>query len=40
MKEQLTQYVDLLFAGADHAEEIKMEILQNTLPLTQDINPF
>lgn len=37
MKEQLTQYVDLLFAGADHAEEIKMEILQNTLDRYDDL---
>lgn len=37
MKEQLTQYVDLLFAGADHAEDIKMEILQNTLDRYDDL---
>ena len=37
MKDQLTAYVDLLFAGADHAEEIKMEILQNTLDRYNDL---
>ena len=37
MKDQLTAYVDLLFAGADHAEEIKMEILQNTLDRYDDL---
>ena len=37
MKDQLTKYVDLLFAGADHAEEIKMEILQNTLDRYDDL---
>ena len=37
MEDQLTAYVDLLFAGADHAEEIKMEILQNTLDRYDDL---
>jgi len=36
MREQLIQYVNLLFAGAD-AEEIKMEILQNTLDRYDDM---
>lgn len=36
MREQLIQYVNLLFAGAD-AEEIKMEILQNTLDRYDDL---
>ena len=31
MREQLISYVDLLFAATDDAEEIKQEILQNTL---------
>ena len=29
MKEQLIQYVNLLFAGAPDSEDIKQEILQN-----------
>lgn len=37
MREQLIQYVDLLFAGADNAEEIKQEILQNTLDRYDDL---
>ena len=37
MKEQLTQYVELLFAGAPGAEEIKQEILQNTLDRYDDL---
>ena len=31
MKDKLTQYVNLLFAGAPGAEDIQQEILQNTL---------
>ena len=31
MREQLIQYVNLLFAGNDGVEDIKQEILQNTL---------
>lgn len=37
MREQLTSYVDLLFAGADDANEIKQEILQNTLDRYDDL---
>lgn len=37
MREQLAQYVDLLFAGSDGAEEIKQEILQNTLDRFDDL---
>ena len=37
MKEQLENYVDLLFAGAPHASEIKQEILQNTLDRYDDL---
>ena len=37
MKEQLTQYVELLFAAAPDAEEIKLEILQNTLDRYDDL---
>ncbi len=37
MREQLIQYVELLFAGAPHAEEIKQEILQNTLDRYDDL---
>ena len=37
MREQLTQYVNLLFAGAADAEEIKQEILQNTLDRFDDL---
>lgn len=37
MREQLTSYVDLLFAGADNAYEIKQEILQNTLDRYDDL---
>lgn len=37
MREQLTSYVDLLFAGADEANEIKQEILQNTLDRYDDL---
>ena len=31
MREQLIQYVELLFAGVQDCEDIKQEILQNTL---------
>lgn len=37
MKSQLIQYVDLLFAGAADSEEIKQEILQNTLDRYDDL---
>mgnify|MGYP004662060659 FL=1 len=37
MREQLAQYVDLLFAGSDGAEKIKQEILQNTLDRFDDL---
>lgn len=37
MREQLIQYVDLLFAGASGAEDIKQEILQNTLDRYDDL---
>ncbi len=37
MREQLIQYVDLLFAGAQDAAEIKQEILQNTLDRYDDL---
>ena len=37
MREQLTQYVNLLFAGAQDAEEIRAEILQNTLDRYDDL---
>ena len=37
MREQLIQYVDLLFAGAPDSEEIKQEILQNTLDRYDDL---
>lgn len=37
MKEQLTQYVNLLFAGAPGSEEIRQEILQNTLDRYDDL---
>lgn len=37
MREQLIQYVSLLFAGANDCEEIKMEILQNTLDRYDDL---
>ena len=37
MRQQLIQYVDLLFAGADDCEEIKQEILQNTLDRYDDL---
>ena len=37
MREQLIQYVNLLFAGASGAEDIKQEILQNTLDRYDDL---
>ena len=37
MRDQLIQYVDLLFAGAPDAGEIKQEILQNTLDKYDDL---
>ena len=37
MKEQLISYVDLLFAGAEDADDIKQEILQNTLDRYDDL---
>ena len=37
MKAQLEQYVDLLFAGAKDCDDIKQEILQNTLDRYDDL---
>lgn len=37
MRENLTRYIDLLFAGAPHAAEIKEEIKQNTLDRYDDL---
>ena len=37
MREQLIQYVELLFAGAPNSTEIKQEILQNTLDRFDDL---
>ena len=37
MREQLVQYVNLLFAGAQDADEIRAEILQNTLDRYDDL---
>ena len=37
MREQLTQYVNLLFAGAHDSEDIRQEILQNTLDRYDDL---
>lgn len=37
MREQLISYVDLLFAGANDAGDIKQEILQNTLDRYDDL---
>ena len=37
MRDQLIQYVDLLFAGAADCEDIKQEILQNTLDRYDDL---
>ena len=37
MREKLAQYVSLLFAGAGDCEDIKQEILQNTLDRYDDL---
>ena len=37
MREQLSQYVQLLFAGAQDCEDIQQEILQNTLDRYDDL---
>lgn len=37
MKNELTRYIDLLFAGAQNADDIKQEILQNTLDRYDDL---
>lgn len=37
MRQQLIQYVELLFAGAGDCEDIKQEILQNTLDRYDDL---
>lgn len=37
MREQLIQYVELLFAGAKDCEDMKQEILQNTLDRYDDL---
>ena len=37
MREQLIQYVNLLFAGNGDVEDIKQEILQNTLDRYDDL---
>ena len=37
MREQLIQYVSLLFAGAPDSDEIRQEILQNTLDRFDDL---
>ena len=37
MREQLVQYVNLLFAGAQDADDIRAEILQNTLDRYDDL---
>ena len=37
MREQLIQYMELLFAGVQNCEEIKQEILQNTLDRYDDL---
>ncbi len=37
MREQLIQYINLLFAGAPDSEDIKQEILQNTLDRYDDL---
>lgn len=37
MREQLIQYVNLLFAGAPGCEEVRAEILQNTLDRYDDL---
>lgn len=37
MREQLIQYLNLLFAGTQNCEDIKLEILQNTLDRYDDL---
>ena len=37
MREQLIQYVNLLFAGTENCEDIRQEILQNTLDRYDDL---
>ena len=37
MREQLISYVDLLFAGTTGCEDMKQEILQNTLERYDDL---
>ena len=37
MREQLKQYVELLFAGAEDCEDMKLEIMQNTLDRYDDL---
>lgn len=37
MREQLVQYIDLLFAGTPDSDEMKQEILQNTLDRFDDL---
>ena len=37
MKDQLAQYVSLLFAGTENCEDIQQEILQNTLDRYDDL---
>lgn len=37
MREQLIQYVELLFAGTQNCEDMKQEILQNTLDRYDDL---
>lgn len=37
MKQKLIQYVDLLFAGSSGTEDVKQEILQNTLDRYDDL---
>lgn len=37
MRDQLVQYVSLLFAGAENCEDTKQEILQNTLDRYDDL---
>ena len=37
MRDQLISYVELLFAGAKNADDIKQEILQNTLDRYDDL---
>ena len=37
MRDQLVQYVSLMFAGAKNCEDIKQEILQNTLDRYDDL---